>query len=86
MSTEELKETLQQRGSEYGDFAEMAFTAQTLKVMLVNDGMSNVQREAMDLICTKLARIAHGNPDNRDSWLDLAGYANLVVLDLDAER
>ena len=86
MSTQELNETLQQRGNNYGDFSEMAFTAQTLKRMLTHDGMSDVQKEAMDLICTKLARIAHGNPDHRDSWHDIAGYATLVVLGLDAGR
>lgn len=83
MSTQELNETLEKRGSEYGDMREMAFTAQTLKQMLTHDGMSNVQKECLDVICTKLARIANGNPDNRDSWLDIAGYAQLVVLDVD---
>ena len=79
----ELKETLQKRGSEYGDFSKVAFTAQTLKTVLANKEMTKVQRECLDLICTKLARIAHGNPSNKDSWLDIAGYAQLVVLDLD---
>lgn len=83
MNTEELNETLKQRGNEYGDMREMAFTAQTLKSMLTHDGMTNVQKECMDVICTKLARIVHGNSDNRDSWLDIAGYAQLVVLDID---
>ena len=82
---EKLQQTLNERGGQYGSFEEMAFTAQTLKRMLTHDGMSNVQREAMDLICTKLARIVHGNPDNKDSWLDIAGYAQLVVLDLDGD-
>lgn len=79
-----LNEILEERGNNYGDFADMACTAQQLKVMLTHDGMSSVQKEAMDLICTKLARIVHGNPDHIDSWRDIAGYANLVVLDLDA--
>jgi Domain of unknown function (DUF6378) len=79
-----LQQTLDERGAAYGSFEDMAFTAQTLKVMLVHDGMSSVQKEATDLICTKLARIAHGDPNHRDSWLDIEGYAHLVVLDLDA--
>ena len=82
---EKLQQTLNERGEQYGDFRDMAFCAQTLKAMLIADDMNSVQKEAMDLICTKLARISHGNPNNRDSWHDIAGYAQLVTLDMDRE-
>lgn len=78
-----LNKTLTERGEQYGDFGQMATDAQVLKSMLVVESMSFTQKEAMDLICTKLARISNGNPNNRDSWLDIAGYAQLVVLELD---
>lgn len=76
---ESLQSTLDERGSEYGDFAEMASVAQDLKAMLLADDMNVVEKEAVDLICTKLARISCGNPHNKDSWTDIAGYAMLVV-------
>jgi len=37
------------------------------------------QREALDMICHKIARIVNGNPDYADSWTDIAGYATLVA-------
>ena len=79
-----VNETLEARGKQYGDFGEVAELAQQLKKMLVVGAMVPVQREAMDLICTKLARLATGNPDHRDSWVDIAGYAQLAVLELDS--
>jgi len=80
---EKLQQTLNERGEQYGDFKELADLAQDLKSMLITDEMNNVQKEAMDVICTKLARIVVGNPHNRDSWHDIAGYTQLVVLDMD---
>lgn len=75
----DLSVTLVERGNAYGDFSEMASVAQQLKHMLVTDQMSDVQKESMEMICTKLARIAIGDPDHLDSWHDIAGYAQLVV-------
>lgn len=84
MSTgQSLNDTLQERGSQYGNFSQMAHLAQRLKDALITPVMTDVEKESMQLICTKLARIACGNPHNRDSWHDIAGYANLVVFDLD---
>lgn len=36
-------------------------------------------REALDMICHKMARILNGDPNYRDSWVDIAGYAMLVA-------
>ena len=81
MST--LNETLTERGSQYGDFGQMAADAQAAKTIFVTEQMTPVQRECVEFICTKLARLANGNPNNRDSWVDIAGYAQLAVLELD---
>lgn len=40
--------------------------------------LTDVQRESIDLIATKLARICCGDPNHRDHWDDIAGYATLV--------
>lgn len=82
MATETEKVSAE-RGSQYGDFGSMADTSQELRRMLVTHEMDSVKREAMQTICTKLARIATGNACHRDSWFDIAGYAMLVVKDLD---
>lgn len=77
-----LNETLHDRGQEYGDYTHMAYVAQMIKSTM-REGeswpkMTDVQRESLDLIATKLARIVCGNPHNPDSWLDVEGYAKLV--------
>lgn len=75
--------TLNQRQSQYGRFANVAATTQNLYDLTSRDDMSNVQREALHMICSKLARIANGDPNHVDSWHDIAGYATLVVQDLE---
>jgi len=36
------------------------------------------QREALEMIAHKIARIINGDPNYADSWVDIAGYAKLV--------
>lgn len=80
----DLNKTLEQRGDSYGSFREMAMAAQTMKEVAINVGtMTAVQVEAMEMICTKIARLATGNPNHYDSWLDIAGYAQLVCREME---
>ncbi|MEG1232664.1 MAG: DUF6378 domain-containing protein [Acinetobacter sp.] len=73
-----IADTLNERQSTYGDFKDVANTTQYLLQMLSTDAMSDVQLEALHMICSKLARIAHGDPNYKDNWHDIAGYATLV--------
>lgn len=71
--------TLELRGSKYGDYGYMATCAQRIKeAMGPRANMSAVQRESLDLIATKIARICCGDPNTPDSWLDIEGYAKLA--------
>lgn len=81
-----LNEMLAERGKDYGDFREVAATAQALKDLATSDRMSDSQREAMEMICSKIARLACGDPNHFDTWRDVAGYATLIVLELDGAR
>jgi len=36
------------------------------------------QRYAMFMFCAKMARLLNGDPNHKDSWHDIAGYATLV--------
>ena len=45
---------------------------------------STSQQEALDMIAHKIGRIINGNPHYKDSWVDIAGYAQLVVDELEA--
>jgi len=40
--------------------------------------MSGDQQEAIDMILHKIARIVNGNPNYKDSWTDIIGYATLI--------
>ena len=74
---------LAERGQRYGSFHENAATAQALKKVLhMNDNWLHLaydQRESLDMICHKMARILNGDPNYVDSWDDIAGYATLVA-------
>ena len=37
------------------------------------------QREALEMLALKIARILNGDPNYADSWHDVAGYATLVA-------
>lgn len=82
----EISTILAARQDTYGDFQHVASTAQALKNVLVQGvayGRASMeQREAIDMIASKLSRIVNGNPDYKDSWTDIIGYARLVERDL----
>lgn len=78
-----------ERGSRYGKFKDGAEIMQELKdVMREADGWRNLtpsQREAIDMIQHKIGRILNGDPTYDDSWKDIAGYATLIVNELNGE-
>lgn len=81
-----IDDTLQERGKRYGTFEGHARITQKLKSELWDHMPSETfnklkpdQKEALEMICHKLGRIANGDPDYADSWHDIAGYAQLVA-------
>lgn len=85
-ATEQL---ITERGNRYGKFKDGAEIMQELKdVMREVDGWRNLtpsQREALDMIQHKIGRILNGDPTYDDSWKDIAGYATLIVNELNGE-
>ena len=77
-----VEQTLSDRESTYGSFKDEAVTTRNLMNCIDVDSMSAVQQEALHMICSKLARIANGDPNHVDSWHNIAGYASLVVKDI----
>ena len=75
-----------ERGSQYGDFAEQGQIAQALKdYMREHTGWDRLlphQRESLDMIMHKVSRILNGNPNHKDSWVDIEGYAHIVAIRL----
>lgn len=78
----DVKDTLAERGTRYGDFKDQAAISQALKtVMMATAGWAKLlpfQKEALEIIQHKVARILNGDPNYGDSWHDIAGYAVLV--------
>lgn len=82
-----------ERNNTHGDPHKQFKTAQELKELVNPEeeledagGLSapsvlynDIQAEALDLICTKLSRIKHGQPHHQDHWLDIAGYALIAA-------
>lgn len=77
-----IEATLAERGNNYGEFTGHATLSQKLKALLQDHAGWNRlawdQREALDMVMHKIARIINGNPDYVDSWHDIIGYVRLV--------
>lgn len=82
MSTS-VNQILAERGDRYGTFAGHLPRGPDLKGVirqaLIERGkvLADDQMEALDMICHKIGRIVNGDPDYFDSWIDVAGYAQL---------
>jgi len=74
---------LQERGKRYGEFHNHAAIAQDLKArMHAAPGWARLaadQREALEMVQHKVARILNGDPSYDDNWVDIAGYSKLVA-------
>jgi hypothetical protein len=78
-----IDKVLQERGERYGDYKSTAFISQTLKNTMREcrswDRMTSAQREGLEMIQHKIARILNGDPTYIDSFRDIEGYARLMV-------
>lgn len=88
-----IDNTLAERGERYGKFEDHAVICQSLKeVMVIQDwprhanrgeraGWARLapdQKQALEVIADKIARILNGDPNYIDNWHDIQGYAKLV--------
>ncbi len=81
-----IETTLAEREARYGSFTGHAALSQNLtKVMHAAPkwgDLSDTQKEALEMIAHKIARILNGDPGYGDNWHDVAGYATLVENEL----
>jgi small ligand-binding sensory domain FIST len=82
-----VDDTLNTRQTRYGNYRDVANTAQDLKLVLRRSknffNMEPYMKESLDMICNKIGRIVSGDPYYDDSWHDIAGYATLVEKQLE---
>lgn len=76
-----------ERRKTHGAFTTNAKISQGLKDFLrkeMSEGgvlLTDVQQEALDMICLKISRICSGQAGFADHWADIAGYAKLAEQD-----
>ena len=79
----DIRDTLEERGARYGAFCDHAEISQELKAVMHDtpnwESLRPDQKEALEMIQHKIARILNGDPDYIDSWTDIAGYSTLVA-------
>lgn len=77
-----VHETLADRGRRYGSFANHAHIAMNIKRQYATVPnfylLKDDQRQALEVIADKIARILNGDPNYTDNWHDIQGYAKLV--------
>lgn len=79
----EIEQTLAERGSRYGSFADQGRIEQNLKRAMRDSpnwvSLPDDSKSALEMMATKISRILKGDPEYDDSWRDIAGYATLIV-------
>lgn len=79
-----VEKTIDERKGSHGPVRVQAAIAQDLKAAMKrqfhNRGpIDPILQESLDMICTKMSRIAAGDFNRKDHWLDIAGYAQLAL-------
>ena len=73
---------LEERQHTHGTFEDNAIISQSFKRMFrAGPGwnkLSDIEREAMDMIALKFSRILSGRSMSKQHWEDVVGYAKLV--------
>lgn len=73
---------LKTRSTTHGDFTDGAkFTQSVMRAAAIAPSwvrMNDVQKEAFHHIVQKLQRAVCGDPNCKDHWIDVAGYATIV--------
>lgn len=77
---------LEERAKTHGDFKETAETIQQLKGVIRAASkphtLTFAQWEALEMIAHKMGRIVNGDPNTKDHWDDIAGYAKLISIQI----
>ena len=90
----EINDILNQRQQTHGDYPTVAKIAQQLKNIIAWHTYDSFralkitpsQKEALDMICSKIARICNGDANKTEHWEDIAGYAMLVIRELEKQE
>lgn len=75
------------RGQIHGQWSHQSDICQHMKQYAMGqpgyEKLSRSQRDGLDMILVKISRILAGDPNHKDHWDDIAGYARLVARELE---
>ena len=78
----DIDDTLEERGNRYGEFIYHAEVTQNIKRAMKTGQnwakLSDSMQESLEMIAHKIGRILNGDPNYKDSWHDIIGYAKLI--------
>ena len=78
-----IGEILQERGSRYGTFSEIALISQNIKSAMSHsrnwDKLPADMRECLEMLASKIARMLNGDWTYTDNIVDAIGYLQLVL-------
>ena len=84
-----IDKTLSERGSRYGSFNDLAQISQGLKeAMRATPGWAKLtasQKEALEMVQHKVARMLNGDPTYEDNAVDIVGYATLMMKNMQGD-
>jgi len=85
----DIQDILDARKKTHGCFEVRIYTSQLLKDSMRDSPnwieLDMDQKECLDMVAHKLARILCGNPNELDHYVDIIGYCTLVLNRLKAE-
>ena len=92
-----IHDTLEDRGTKYGDWKNHAQISQDIQNDIIKgwfsrgdgkdwDEIPAYMLESLTMIANKIGRIINGDHYYDDSWRDIAGYATLVVKELEKQE
>lgn len=83
----ETQDLLGERQKTHGRFGHTAYLAQELKNLMRGQPgyrkLEPAKKESLEMIVLKISRIVNGDSNHVDSWRDIAGYAELIVQQLE---
>ena len=83
----QVSELLKERAKTHGSFTDQAKDCQSIMGMICRNpgyhGQSPVVKEGLHMLAHKMSRLSAGKIDEVDTYRDIAGYATLIVNDLE---
>lgn len=82
----QIDDVIIEREKHHGSYRKTAAIAQRLRAALDTSNAMPEHADALQMICTKMARICSGDPLELDHWRDIQGYALLGQKAAERER